>query len=63
MSSETRQEIAELLALSPWIAFVAAIVWCKVLELRDNARITPADGRTRPPASGKRVERSPSTDS
>ncbi len=63
MSSETWQEIAGLVALLPWIAFVVAIIWCKVLELRDKAGTAQADERARPPRSGKRVERRPSTTS
>ncbi len=61
LSSETWQKIVELLALSPWIAFVVAIIWCKVLELRDNARAVCAPERARPPRSEERVERGPST--
>lgn len=48
MSSETRQYIEELLALSPWVAFIAAIAWFWVLELRDNARASRAYERARP---------------
>ena len=61
MSSEAWQEIAVLLALSPWIAFAVAVVWCKVLELRDSARTAKADERPRPARSGALVERRPST--
>jgi phosphate/sulfate permease len=61
MSSETWQEIMGLLALSPWIAFVVAIAWFWVLELRDNARAAQAGERARPSRSEKRVERRPST--
>jgi hypothetical protein len=61
MSSETWQEIAGLLALLPWIAFVVAIVWCEVLELLDNARTAQADERARLPRSDKRPERTPRT--
>lgn len=30
--------LESLLALSPWIAFALAAVWCWVLELRDDAK-------------------------
>ena len=61
MSSETWQGIFGLLALSPWIAFVVAVVWFKVLELRDGARAARAEERARPHRSERRLERSPST--
>jgi hypothetical protein len=61
MSSETRQYIEELLALSPWVAFIAAIAWFWVLELRDNARAARAYERARPGRSDRRIERRPST--
>jgi hypothetical protein len=61
MSSETWQEITQLLALLPWIAFFVAVVWCKVLEVRDDARTAQAEERARPLRSEKRVERRPST--
>ena len=61
MSSETWQEIAGMVVLLPWIGFVVAVVWCKLLELRDNARTAQADERARTPRSGKRAERKPST--
>jgi hypothetical protein len=38
VSSETRQYIEALLALSPWIAFVLAVAWFWVLDVRDNVR-------------------------
>jgi hypothetical protein len=37
MSSETWQEILRVLALLPWVAFFVAIVWFKVLDVRDDA--------------------------
>jgi hypothetical protein len=58
MSSETQQYIAEVLALSPWIAFVVVIAWFWLLELRDNARASRAQERARPRES-ERIERSP----
>jgi hypothetical protein len=61
MSSETWQYIEELLALSPWVAFIVAIAWFWVLELRDNARASRAYERARPRQSDKRLERRPST--
>jgi hypothetical protein len=61
MSSETRRYIEEVSALSPWIAFVIAVAWFWVLEVRtmfaprafpsesvcDNPRSDPAAGRPR----------------
>ena len=61
MSSETWQYIEELLALSPWVAFIVAIAWFWVLELRDNARVSRAYERARPRQSDKRIGRRPST--
>jgi len=59
--SETWEQVAEVLALLPWVAFIAAIAWFAVLELRDNAR----DSRSREPEhslrSAKQTERGPST--
>lgn len=37
MSSETWQEIFRVLALMPWVAFFVAVLWFKVLEVRDDA--------------------------
>ena len=34
MSSETRQYVEELVALSPWVAFIVAGAWFWVLEVR-----------------------------
>ena len=48
MSSETRQYVEELLALSPWVAFIVASAWFWVLEVRDNARTSRAYERARP---------------
>jgi hypothetical protein len=42
VSSETRQYFEELLALSPWMAFAIAVVWCWVLELRESVRASGA---------------------
>jgi hypothetical protein len=61
MSSETWQEIWGLLALLPWVAFIVAIVWFQLLQLRADARAARTDERARPPRSEKRVERRPST--
>jgi hypothetical protein len=55
MSSETWHEILQVLALLPWVAFFVAIVWFKVLEVRDDGR--NVDKRTRSPRSEKRIER------
>jgi hypothetical protein len=60
MSSETRQFVEELLALLPWIAFVVAVAWFWVLELRDNIRASHAYKRARR-APDRRIERGPST--
>jgi hypothetical protein len=43
MSSETRQRVEELLALAPWIAFVIALAWFRLLELRDSVRTSRVD--------------------
>ena len=48
MSSDTRQYLEELVALSPWVAFIVAVAWSSVLELRDNARTSRAYERARP---------------
>ena len=61
MSSETRQYVEELLALSPWVAFIIAIAWFWVLEVRDNARASSAYDRERPGRSDGRIERGPNT--
>jgi hypothetical protein len=61
MSSETWQEIWGLLALLPWIGFVVAIVWCEVLELRDDPRAARTEERALSPRSEQRVERRSST--
>jgi hypothetical protein len=37
MSSETWQEILQVLAPLPWVAFFVAFVWFKVLDVRDDA--------------------------
>ena len=37
MSSETWLEILQVLAPLPWVAFFVAIVWFKVLDVRDDA--------------------------
>jgi hypothetical protein len=61
MSSETWQEIWALLALVPWIAFVVAIVWFELLELRRNSRAARTDARVHRHRSEERAGRSPST--
>jgi hypothetical protein len=61
MSSETRQEIWLLLTLLPWIAFLVAIVWFELVELRNNSRAARTDERARAPRSEQRGERTPST--
>lgn len=48
MSSATRQNIEELLALSPWLVFMVAAAWCWMLELRDNRRLSRANEREHP---------------
>ena len=48
MSSETWQEILRVLALLPWIAFFVAILWFKVLEVRDDAAERGQSERVRP---------------
>jgi hypothetical protein len=48
MSSETRQYVEELVALSPWVAFIILVAWFWVLDVRDNARTSRADERVRP---------------
>ena len=48
MSSETRQYVEELVALSPWVAFIVAVAWFWALEVRDNARTSRAHERVRP---------------
>ena len=48
MSSETRQYVEEVVALSPWVAFIIAMAWFWVLELRDDARASRAHARARP---------------
>ena len=40
--SDAWQYIGEVAGLLPWAAFVAAVAWCWVLELRENARIARA---------------------
>jgi hypothetical protein len=47
VSSETRHHVEELLALSPWIAFVIAVAWFWVLEVRDNVRASRVYERER----------------
>lgn len=59
--SGTWEQIAEVLAPLPWLAFIAAIAWFKVLELRDDARDSRARERTHPPESDPRIERRAST--
>lgn len=61
MSSETRQLVEELLALLPWVAFVVAVAWFWVLELRDNVRASRADERARPARSDRRIVRGQGT--
>lgn len=61
MSSETWQEIWGLLGLSVWIAFVVAIVWFELLDLRERARVGRTGEQPRVPRSEKRVERRPTT--
>jgi hypothetical protein len=61
MSSETWQYIEELLALSPWVAFIVAIAWFWVLGLRNDARGSRAYERARPRQSDERIERGRST--
>ena len=48
MSSETRQYVEELVALSPWVAFIVAVALCWALEVHDNARTSRAHERVRP---------------
>ena len=38
MSSQTRQSLEVLLSLLPWIAFIAAILWCSAKALLDDLR-------------------------
>jgi hypothetical protein len=47
MSADTRQYVEELLALAPWLAFVVAAAWFRVLELRDTSREARAEERVR----------------
>jgi hypothetical protein len=61
VSDETWQEITVLLALSPWLAFVVAVVWCWVLGLRDDARASSAAEPREGPRSDARIERRAST--
>jgi hypothetical protein len=51
MSSDTWQEIAALLALSPWVAFFVPVVWFGVLELRNKSRSLVRRGRRLSPDS------------
>lgn len=48
MSSETRQYVEELLALSPWVVLIVAGAWFWVLEVRDDVRTSRAHERVRP---------------
>ena len=48
MSSETRQSVEGLVALSPWVAFIVVAAWFWVLEVRDNARTSRVQERVRP---------------
>jgi len=61
MSSETWQEIWGSLALLPWIAFVVAIVWFELLDLRERARVGRTGEQSPAPRSEKRVGRRPTT--
>jgi hypothetical protein len=61
VSSETRQYVEELLALSPWIAFAIAVAWCWVLGLRDDTRVSRAHERERLRRSEKKLERKATT--
>ena len=61
MSSETWQEIWGLLALLPWIGFAVAIVWFRVLELREDTRAEQSAERALSSRSEQRVERRPRT--
>ena len=45
MSPDTRQWIEELLAIGPWLAFLLAVGWFRILELRDMRRHARADER------------------
>jgi hypothetical protein len=61
VSSETRQYIEALLALSPWIAFVLAVAWFWVLDVRDNVRALRVYERERLRQPEKRAGRRPTT--
>jgi hypothetical protein len=61
MSSETWQYIEELLALSPWVAFLVLVACYRVAELRDNVRAVRPLEREDARQAAKRVDRSPRT--
>ena len=61
MSAEARQYVEELLALAPWLAFLIAVTWCSVLELRDNFRASRAHEPEHLSRPEKRRERTRST--
>jgi hypothetical protein len=62
MTSDAWQHIGELVGLLPWAAFVVAVAWCWLLELRENTRTPRTSEGPGWRRSGARIERSPSTD-